>query len=456
MAARVLIANDIAAERIVLKAQLTGAAHAIEVADTPDALRKAVAQAAPDLVLLTETLAGASGLDLCRELKQRAGGAGLPVVLLGRRVDRAAAAAAGADALLPRLPEPAFLAARIRNLLRRRATEREIDRTAASIPGLFFAEPQPGFRRPARIALLAPSLAEGLTWRNALARRLRDPIAVIDPAQALAALNREPAPDAVILAEQPDRPGEAIRLLSELSCGGETFRAATILVQTAPDLDRAVMALDLGISDLVTRFDADELAAILRRELARKARADQRRAALEDGLRLAAIDPLTGLFNRRYAQSELQRIAANAPAHGESFGVLVLDLDRFKRINDRFGHAAGDAVLTEVARRMSACLRTGDFLARIGGEEFLAVVRNCDRLAAEQAAERLRRAVGDAPVPIPGRRTPVPITLSIGVSMGGGAGMPMEPAALIETADRGLYAAKAGGRNRVTMAGTAA
>ena len=98
---------------------------------------------------------------------------------------------------------------------------------------------------------------------------------------------------------------------------------------------------------------------------------DQLRASVEDRLRLAMTDPLTGLHNRRYAMAHLSRIAERAAVAGRTFALMILDLDRFKAINDTHGHAAGDAVLAEVAARLSAQLRPIDLVARIGGEEFL-------------------------------------------------------------------------------------
>lgn len=461
MAGRILIADDAMTNRIILKARLGAAAfETLQAATGPEALI-AAQRHIPDLILLAGTLSDDGGADLCRRLQAQAETARIPIILLAEdrgRAARVGAFEAGADAVLDRLPDDALLRARIGNLLRRCAAENELSRDAQSDHAYELAEPpQAVFALPGQVALIAPTLSEGLKWRNGLATRLRDRIAVIDPAQALVELDSEPPPDAVVIAENPDRPGDATQILSDLRSRSRTYRAATVLLQSKPDTDRAIMALNLGASDLVEDgFDAQEMALILRRELRRKARNDSRRAALHAGLRLAATDPLTGLFNRRYALKRLERIARTAPDTGERYAVMVLDLDRFKRINDRHGHAAGDAVLTEVARRMSDCLRRNDFLARIGGEEFLAVIRGCDLDSAQIAAERLRRVVADAPVELPEGKGHERMTMSIGLVIGGGADAPEDPAVLIDLADRCLYAAKADGRNQVTVYRSAA
>jgi len=447
--------------RIILKAKLGAAAFVPLQAASSDEAMKVAQSDAPDLILLADTLAEKGCAVLCRRLRAHVLTANVPIVVLTEdttRTTRLHLLEAGADAVLPRLPNDAILRARIGNLLRRRAAEAELSRGAAQADSYEMAEPpQAVFAPPGQIALIAPTLAEGLKWRNGLAARLRDRISVVDPAQALIELDGEPPADAIVIAERPGHPGEAMQILSDLRCRSETLRAATVVVQAEPNAQRAITALNFGASDLVEDgFDAEEMALILRRELKRKAQNDSRRAALHDGLRLASTDPLTGLFNRRYALGQLDRITQLAPERDEHFAVMVLDLDRFKRINDQYGHAAGDVVLTEMARRMSSCLRRNDFLARIGGEEFLAVIRACDLESAQTAAERLRRVVADEPVMLPDNKGSVQITMSIGLVIGGGPDVPADPASLIDLADRGLYVAKADGRNQVTVYQSAA
>ena len=165
---------------------------------------------------------------------------------------------------------------------------------------------------------------------------------------------------------------------------------------------------------------------------------------LADLARLAREDALTGLPNRRAFDEALQREVARAERSAGRLSALALDVDHFKRVNDAHGHAAGDAVLAAVAARAASALRAGDLLARRGGEEVAALLPGADLAAAAEVAERIRAAVAGAPIPAGGR--PLTVTVSLGCAA-------LEPGEsgtlLLARADARLYAAKAGGRDRV-------
>ena len=147
--------------------------------------------------------------------------------------------------------------------------------------------------------------------------------------------------------------------------------------------------------------------------------------ALEQQHALATHDSLTGLYNRSALQDLLPALGARARRQGEPLAFLMLDIDHFKRVNDTYGHLAGDAVLREVALRIRQRLRQADVVARYGGEEFLAVLPATDQAGALRLAEHVRKAIESPPVRL--ANAMVPITLS----------------------DEALYAAKNAGRNRV-------
>lgn len=160
----------------------------------------------------------------------------------------------------------------------------------------------------------------------------------------------------------------------------------------------------------------------------------------------AALDPLTGLLNRASLANRLAEIeqqAASAP-HGAAVGVVLGDLDRFKRINDLHGHAAGDNVLRDVAYAMREELRAFDLVYRVGGEEFLVLLPGADLERSAAVAERLRAAVSDC------SRSEFAVTMSLGVSSSNGR--PLDFGQLWDEADGALYAAKAAGRDCVRTA----
>ena len=196
--------------------------------------------------------------------------------------------------------------------------------------------------------------------------------------------------------------GDGLRLVSALRSRPETRQSAVILVVENGDVQTAAKGLDLGASDYIEApFDVSELIARIRSQLRRKRYSDRLRTNLRNGLKLAVIDPLTGIYNRRYASQHMNRVMERARETDGVFAVMMIDLDKFKSINDRFGHDAGDAVLREFSRRLQENIRGVDLVARFGGEEFFVAMPDVDQRAAAHAAERIRRAIEDAPVPLP-------------------------------------------------------
>jgi diguanylate cyclase (GGDEF)-like protein len=166
---------------------------------------------------------------------------------------------------------------------------------------------------------------------------------------------------------------------------------------------------------------------------------------------IASHDPLTGILNRAAIMAALDRQIEMSGVTGKNFGVIMVDIDHFKQVNDTHGHAAGDEVLRELVRRVSTALRRTDDFGRYGGEEFLVLIGDTSRGELLGTAEHLRWLVACAPVDLGG--TPLQITASFGVAFAPDAGI--SAAELLKSADDALYAAKAGGRNRCEAADSA-
>jgi two-component system cell cycle response regulator len=221
--------------------------------------------------------------------------------------------------------------------------------------------------------------------------------------------------------------------------------AAAVVLASTQALGRGmdpvvVAAADFAICGLTVRFT---LSVGDHRRTAR--RLDQ---ALHEQERLAITDGLTGLYNRRFGEEVLRIEADRAARQGTPIAVIVADLDRFKAVNDTYGHTAGDAVLIEAAQRLRRTVRDVDVVARYGGEEFVVILPAVDAEVGIEVAERCRLALGAEPVRL-GDGTAVAITGSFGV-----AALPEHAGtvdALIQQADRALYAAKSAGRNSVAV-----
>jgi diguanylate cyclase (GGDEF)-like protein len=217
----------------------------------------------------------------------------------------------------------------------------------------------------------------------------------------------------------------------------------------------AIQIVGAGIPFLPVVVAAVIVAGLLHRQLVvtndRTRLARELRDALAEQARLAVTDPLTGLHNRRYLQDALNREVARSRRAGAPLSLVVLDLDHFKRINDTFGHDAGDAALVQTAERLRTVARSGDVIARHGGEEFAWLLPDTTITGAAELAERLRSALAGAPIDLP-ETGPLEVSGSLGVAAlrAGDHGQ-----ALYREADRALYRAKDGGRNRVAVASPA-
>lgn len=165
----------------------------------------------------------------------------------------------------------------------------------------------------------------------------------------------------------------------------------------------------------------------------------------------AQTDPLTGLANRRGLEQLAPQQVLNACTMGQSLSLMVIDLDHFKSINDRFGHASGDAVLRAMAERWRRLLRAHDLIARIGGEEFCLLLPGVGPKNASTVARKLLEATRNEPVSLPGEETTLDVTISLGLVSIDQCPAEISLEALVAAADEALYRAKANGRNRVEI-----
>ncbi|GLH95567.1 diguanylate cyclase [Phytohabitans aurantiacus] len=204
----------------------------------------------------------------------------------------------------------------------------------------------------------------------------------------------------------------------------------------------------LGVLALYDRLGSDEFddadLVTLRTFAGQAAVAVENVRVHEEAQRLSLTDPLTGLWNYRYLKESIRREVERASRFGRMLTVLALDLDRFKEVNDTYGHAAGDAVLAEFARRVRSEVREVDLAFRQGGEEFVVLLPETDARGGAIVAERLGASVRDTPMPI-GPEASIDVTVSIGIAVYPDHGV--TGAQVLDAADDALYAAKAAGRD---------
>ncbi|WP_158234144.1 diguanylate cyclase [Oceaniglobus indicus] len=451
MPGRILIADDVATNRIVLKVKLSTAHYRVTQCSSAAETRRIARAQQTDLIVMAAGLPDCNSAVLCRQLKADPATARIPLLVLFDHKDAAArleVLKAGADDVLCAPFDDTALLARVRNLLRARETDDELERRDLTACQMGFAEAATPMETQGRVGLIGMRAEQSLGWKSGLRGRLSHRVEVMDAAAAMALDDPARCPDLFCIATDLGEPGGGMRLMSELRSRQATRHAAILMVHPAGAAGDQITALDLGANGLLEQgFDPAELALRIDRQMMRKRRVDRLRASVETGLRMAATDPLTGLFNRRYADHHLGLLARQAVAAGTEFAVMMVDIDHFKGVNDTLGHAAGDRVLTAVAEALRDNLRGVDLVARYGGEEFLIALPESSPEAAARTADRLRRCVADLRPAIPGR-PPARVTVSIGVAIAGSG--PMDRT--MHRADCALYLAKSSGRNRIEIA----
>jgi diguanylate cyclase (GGDEF)-like protein len=278
-------------------------------------------------------------------------------------------------------------------------------------------------------------------------------VVVADGQQAWQILQQENAPRLALLDwMMPEMDGMSIcREARRLNLQPYIY----LILLTARKYQEDVIAgLEAGADEYLTKpFDPYELKARLRtgaRIVELQDSLIQAREALRDQ---AMHDALTQLFNRRATMDILAAELSRASRDLKPLTVMMVDIDHFKSVNDRFGHPAGDAVLCEVASRLRSSMRAYDTVGRFGGEEFLVVAPGCDSTPCRAQAERLREVICSQPITV--KDLSINVTVSVGAVTARDP-RPQDLEALLSVADKALYLAKERGRNRVEGECTAA
>lgn len=452
MTARILVVDDVAANVKLLEDRLTAEYFEVVTAqDGPSAL-DLCARSQCDLVLLDVMMPGMDGFEVCRRLKADPKTHHIPVVIitaLDHPSDRIRGLEAGADDFLTKPVADVALFARVRSLARlkmlgdelrlRAQTTREIGLSDA----LMEAVSDSG--EGGRVLLVDDRESSSVRIRQTLAATQAVDLET-EPHEALFRV-AEGGYDVVLVSLSLEN-FDALRLCAQVRSLERTRMTPVVLVADPDQNARVLRGLEVGVNDYIVRpLDSNELVARIRTQVRRRRYTERLRANLQTSMELAITDGLTGLHNRRYMEMHLQALLDQAASRDRPLSALVVDIDHFKRVNDRHGHDGGDDVLREFSRRLKASVRGIDLAVRLGGEEFVVVMPETDGAVARIVAERIRTKTAGKSFQIRGGEQSLEITVSVGVASFLGAAD--DAAALLKRADVALYKAKSDGRNRV-------
>lgn len=455
MSARVLIVDDLFHNVKLLETKLSlEYFDVIAAMNGPDAIA-ICEKGLCDLVLLDVMMPGMDGFEVCRRLKNNPATAHLPVVIvtaLDQPSDRLRGLDAGADDFLTKPIDDTALFTRVRSLVRLKAVTDELrSRAMASRDmgmgdALAVATAETGLDAHLLLVDDRPRSAERLA--SALAQHHTVTIEA-DPHQALVLATQGTFELALVSLDLTGFDG--LRLCSQLRSLDRTRTMPVIMIAEEHERARVVRGLEFGVHDYLMRpVDRNELVARVRTQVRRRRFSEVLRGAVNASMELAITDGLTGLHNRRYLDSHLGALFEEAKLRQRTVSALLLDIDRFKTINDTYGHDAGDEVLRAFADRIRTHTRGIDIVARYGGEEIMIILPDADLDGGHLIAERIRERIEATPFLIQKGTRTVAVTVSIGVSAR--RADDADAAAMIKRADLALYRAKDSGRNRVESA----
>ena len=450
MSARVLVVDDQPLNVKVLEAKLSSEYYEVISATDGAGALAAMREEKPDIVLLDIMMPGMDGFEVCRQMKADPSLVHIPVIVitaLSEARDRVRGLEAGADDFLTKPINENALFARLRSLLRIKLSLDELrlrDQTSQQL-GLTEAGDAAANESKARILLIEDLPGDAKLVREVLSRE-HEVVHLTDTETALRTASIEPFDLIIISVELKDSDG--LRLCSQLRSRDVTRNLPLLVLIAENATTKLAKALDLGVSDYLYKpIDSNELIARTRNQVRHKRYQDILRTTYHRSISLAVTDTLTGLYNRLYLTSHLGSLLERVVEEDKPLAIAMIDVDHFKDVNDRHGHAVGDEVLREIAHRLDQFSRATDLVARLGGEEFVIVMPETTVEAAQLVTARLRREVASAPfgtTPVEGG---LAVTVSIGVA--GMLGDDDTPESLLKRADDALYAAKRGGRNRV-------
>ncbi|MEC9463848.1 MAG: PleD family two-component system response regulator, partial [Pseudomonadota bacterium] len=421
MTARILVVDDIPANVKLLEARLMAEYFDVLTASNGRDALDICDRTQVDVILLDIMMPEMDGFEVCERLKSNPRTAQIPVVMvtaLDQPSDRVRGLKAGADDFLTKPVNDLQLISRVKSLVRLKTLtdELRIRHDSTRQAGLDdMLRLQDGRLEEQAHVLLVDSRGASQERIIKALKPIAEVSAMSDP-QAAVFEAAENSFDLVIVNGNLED-YDPLRLCSQIRSLERTRFIPILLITEQGDEQIIIRALDLGVNDYIVRpLDPNELIARSLTQVRRKRYNDRLRNSVRQTIELAVTDALTGLHNRRYLDTHLRTLFARAKVRGRPLTICITDIDRFKQVNDVYGHDAGDEVLKEFAGRIRSTVRGADLACRFGGEEFVVVMPDTPAEAAAAVAERLRGMIEARPFQLRSGETPLMLTASMGIA----------------------------------------
>ena len=455
MTAKILVVDDTPANVMLLQAKLTNEYYDVITAEDGYGALKQAKEHSPDLILLDVMMPGIDGFETCRRMKEDVEISHIPVVMvtaLNSLADRVNGLQAGADDFLTKPIDDAALMARVRSLVRIKTLIDELrlrDKTGAEMGILSddvntFTKDVSG----SRVLLVDDDRVQSKRIMDVLTKEFE--VRLAEDSQASPEVAAKGDFDLVLVNTQLTD-ADGLRLALSMKTQEELRHTPLVIMVDEEERDVMLKGLELGVSDYISLpVDENELLARVKMQIRRKKYQDALKSNYRQTVSMAITDGLTGLYNRHFLSTHLSNMLDQAMTSKRPLAQLILDMDKFKNVNDTYGHDVGDEVLVALSKIIVDCIRSADLAVRYGGEEFVVLMPETDIMDAAPLAERIRSAVETTPFVVSHEVGQLHLTVSIGVSH-----LHLEgdtPEELHKRADEALYHAKNNGRNQVQFA----
>lgn len=450
MTARVLVVDDADFNIKLLETILKQEYYQVFIARNGKEALEEAKKIQPDIILMDMMMPEMDGFEATKILKSTPNLSYIPIIIvtaLNGQEDKVKGLEAGADDFITKPINETALMVRLKVLVRLKLMNDELrlrDQTSRDFGVTTFNSERYNKISGSNILLIDDDPIQIEKIKNTLAKREINVDTIKSADELVAGTNNKEY--SLIIISTMLISDDGLRFCSVLR-NTDRYRHTPILILVdESEVEILNRGLELGVNDyLISPIDLSELMARTTNQIKKKNYQDELKENYLESLHQSVTDGLTELYNRRYFETHIRNMIMQSAFAPKSISLIMVDIDYFKKVNDTYGHQAGDAVIKEVSQRLKANLRLTDLCARYGGEEFVIILPATNLEFAKGVADRIKACVEETPFFIPSESTPsIKCTISMGVSC---LNENDNLDTLLARADKALYKAKESGRN---------